>query len=293
MGSYEQKMQFLLIQYPSIFYDICSLSQLFTYQEFSLEYHGSGSGNEVLLCFHGFGQSLHAWDVFLPVLEKKFTVYTFSFFHHGKSIYPKNRIDSNTLKPEELKEIFDAFLKEKNISRFSLMGYSMGAKVSFQLMQFFGERINSITLFAPDGIYRNVWYNFTSKNKLGNILYKRIINDPENLFAVMKILVHFGWLSDKLNRFVRGNLETRINRQQVYDVWMTMRHIDPSAKKSAEVILKNNISCTLIFGKYDKVITPGIGEKFNKMIQKKGKLIFADCGHNLLVSRNSSILENL
>jgi pimeloyl-ACP methyl ester carboxylesterase len=269
------------------------VTALFQYQEFFLEYRCSGSGNETLLCFHGFGQSLHAWDVFLPVLEKKYTVYTFSFFHHGKSVYPKNRVDSNTLKPEELKDIFDAFLKEKNINHFSLMGYSMGAKISFQLLHFYQERIHSITLFAPDGIYRNIWYNFTSKNKLGNSLYKRIINDPENLFAVMKLLVRFHLLSDKLNRFVRGNLDTRIKRQQVYDVWMTMRHIDPPAKKSAEVILKNNIICTLIFGKYDKVITPGIGEKFNAMIENKGKLVYSDCGHNLLVSRNMSIIENL
>lgn len=291
MGSYEQKLNLLLIQYPSIFYEICLLEKLFKYRDFALEYRSTGSGQEILLCFHGFGQSLHAWDVFLPALEKKYTVYTFSFFHHGKSEYPKDRIDQNTLRPEELKEIFDAFFTEKNINRFSLMGYSMGAKISFQLLQFYGESINSITLFAPDGIYRNFWYTFTSKNKLGNILYKRIINDPENLFAVMKLFTHFGWLSDKLNRFVRGNLETREKRQQVYDVWMTMRHIDPSAKKSAETILINNISCTMIFGKYDKVITPGIGEKFNSMIQHKGKLILADTGHNLLVGRNVGLIE--
>lgn len=266
------------------------MSNLFQFKNFSLEYQSYGSGNEILLCFHGFGQDLNAWKPFLSVLEKKYTVYTFSFFHHGKSEYPADRISSNTLRPEELNEIFDAFLKEKNIDRFSLMGYSMGAKISFQLLHFYSERINSITLFAPDGIYRNFWYTFTSKNKMGNILYKRIIKDPTNLFAVMKLFRHFNWINDKLYRFAKGNLETKEKRQLVYDVWMTMRHIDPSAKKSAELILKNNISCTLIFGKYDKVITPGIGEKFNAMIGNKGKLIIAESGHNLLISKNAGLV---
>ncbi len=269
------------------------MSQLFTHQQFSLEYQSSGLGKAILLCFHGFGQSLHAWEPFLPELEKKYTVFTFSFFHHGESVYPKDRIDSNTLRPDELKEIFDAFLKEKNINRFSLMGYSMGAKISFQLLHFYGEKIDSITLLAPDGIYRNFWYTFTSKNKLGNLLYLRIIKDPNNLFSVMKLFRHFNWINDKLYRFAKGNLETKEKRQLVYNVWMTMRHIDPSAKKSAEIILKNNIPCTMIFGKYDKVITPGIGEKFNSMIGNKGKLIIAESGHNLLISKNAKIIENL
>lgn len=266
------------------------MNQLFTHKEFSLEYQSSGSSKEILLCFHGFGQNLHAWDVFLPNLIEKYTVYTFSFFHHGKSEYPKNRIDRNTLRPEELKEIFDAFLKEKNIEKFSLMGYSMGAKISFQLLHFYDNRINAITLLAPDGIYKNFWYNFTSRNRLGNLLYRKIIKDPSNLFAVMKMFRHFNWVNDKLYRFAKGNLDSKKKRQQVYDVWMTLRHIDPSAKKSAEIILKNNIKCKMIFGKYDKVITVSTGETFNKMIQNKGELILADCGHNLLISKNAELI---
>jgi pimeloyl-ACP methyl ester carboxylesterase len=271
--------------------EICQVSQLFIIKHFSLEYQSSGSGKEILLCFHGFGQDLHAWDVFLPNLIEKYTVYAFSFFHHGKSEYPKNRIDSNTLRPEELKEIFDAFLKEKNIENFSLMGYSMGAKISFQLMHFYGERIDSITLLAADGIYKNFWYNFTSKNRLGNLLYHRIIKDPSNLFAVMKMFRHFNWINDKLYRFAKGNLDSRKKRQQVYDVWMTLRHIDPSAKKSAQIILENNIKCKMIFGKYDKVITVSTGEYFNRLLNGKGELILADCGHNLLIAKNAELIK--
>lgn len=263
----------------------------FIHKEFSLEYKTSGSGKQILLCFHGFGQDMNAWDVFLPVLNEKYTIYAFSFFHHGNSVYPKDRIDQNTLRPEELIEIIDAFLKEKSIDRFSLMGYSMGAKISFQLLHYFGNRIDKITLLAPDGIYSNFWYSFTSKNKLGNFLYRRIIKDPENLFGSMKLMRHFHLLNDKLYRFVRGNLETFEKREQVYTVWMTLRHIEPSAKKSAEIILENNIETILIFGKYDKVITSAIGEKFNKMLNGKAKLIIAECGHNLLISKNTSLIS--
>lgn len=266
------------------------MSQLFTYKDFSLEYKTSGNGKDILLCFHGFGQDMYAWDVFLPALNEKHTIYAFSFFHHGNSKYPENRIDQNTLRPEELIEIFDSFLKEKNIERFSLMGYSMGAKISFQLLHNFGKRIDKITLLAPDGIYTNFWYSFTSKNKVGNFLYRRIMNDPENLFGVMKLMRHFNLLNDKLYRFVRGNLETYEKRKQVYTVWMTLRHIEPSAKISAQKILENNIETVLIFGKYDKIITPSIGENFNKMLQNKANLIIADSGHNLLVSRNIDLI---
>jgi hypothetical protein len=46
----------------------------------------------------------------------------------------------------------------------------------------------------------------------------------------------------------------------------------------------------MIFGKYDKVITVSTGEYFNRLLNGEGELILADCGHNLLISKNASLI---
>jgi len=255
-------------------------SFLFHHKEFSLEYIRFGNGPETLLCFHGFARSMNDYLLFRDELEKKYTVYSFNFFHHGKSVYPENRIDKNTLTNGEMKELFSEFFNQKKIERFSLMGYSMGGKISFSLLQHFYERINEIFLMAPDGIKVNFWYSFTSKNRIGNKLYRFLLQKPEPFFRFMRAIKLYRLLSDKLYRFVLNNLESKEKRLLVYNVWLTLRQIEPDAKISAKLINENNIKCYLFFGKYDSVIPPRIGEYFVKMLNEKN-LFVVETGHNL------------
>lgn len=255
-------------------------SQLFHHKEFSLEFIRFGLGSEKLLCFHGFSRSMNDFILFQPELEKKYTIYSFHFFHHGKSIYPKNRIDRNTLTNGEMKEIFSAFFEQEKIDRFSLMGYSMGGKISFSLLHHFPDKINEMYLMAPDGIKVNFWYSFTSKNSVGNSLYRFLLKKPEPFFRFMRALRLYRLLGDKLYRFVLYNLETEERRQLVYNVWLTLRQIEPDAKISAQLINENKIKCYLFFGKFDSVIPPRIGEYFVEMLDEK-HLFVVETGHNL------------
>ena len=254
--------------------------KLFHHKEFSLEYIRFGNGPEILLCFHGFARSMNDYLLFQPELEKKYTIYSFHFFNHGKSVYPENRIDRNTLTNGEMKEIFSGFFEQEKINRFSMMGYSMGGKISFSLLHHFYERINEMYLMAPDGIKVNFWYSFTSKNRIGNMLYRFLLKKPEPFFRFMRAIKLYRLLSDKLYRFVLNNLESEEKRQLVYNVWLTLRQIEPNAKTSAKLINENKIKCYLFFGKYDSVIPPKIGEYFVAMLDEK-HLFVVETGHNL------------
>lgn len=259
--------------------------------ELGLEYISFGAGPKVLLAFHGFGRRAEDVLFFREELEKKYTVYSFNFFHHGKSEYPEQRIHSNTLHPEELCEMFKQFFDEKQISSFSLLGYSMGGKISLQLLHFFPEMVDSIFLLAPDGLKHNFWYDFTSRNKVGTSLYRRLKKKPDRFFSVLKFLQRSGLLKEKLYRFVMGNLDTPQKREMVYKVWMTMRLIRPSISESARLIKKLNIPAYLLFGKHDKVIPLKIGHRFNKKAGTTCLVIGVDCGHNMYTEQTKEKLQ--
>jgi pimeloyl-ACP methyl ester carboxylesterase len=268
-------------------------SGIFHSDQFALPYLQFGTGEHILLAFHGFGRKKEDFLYFEKTLGQKYTVYTFDFFHHGESVYPDDRISKNTLRPEELSAIIEKFTSEKNIQNFSVMGYSMGGKICLQILHSMPERIKEIYLLAPDGIVTNFWYRFTSRNKLGNNLYRKILNNPKPFFSIVKFLYKVRILNEKLGKFVLKNLETKEKRQLVYNVWMTLRSIDPDPKFSANLIVENGIECYLFFGKHDRVVKTATGKWFAKKIKQEKHFYEIDCGHNLFTERTAQTLEKV
>ncbi len=261
-----------------------------SYNNFVLEYMVFGNGTEPLLCFHGFSRKADDYLLFKNAWENKHKIFSFNFFHHGNSVYPLDRVDRNTLTANEWNEIMLHFLVTNKIESFSMAGYSMGGKLCLSMFLHYKERVNKIYLFAPDGIKENFWYKFTSRNVLGNILYRKIMHKPWFFFATLKFLKNIKLLDDKLYRFVISNLESYDKRRLVYCVWMTMRHIRPSLKQVKHILFYTPTEIELYFGKYDKIIPVKLGYKFKNMNPEKIKLQLVECGHNMF---NEKTLEAL
>lgn len=257
------------------------MTEIFTHKEFSLEYLRLGNGPKTMLYFHGFGSNCQEIYAYESEQIKHLTVYSFSFFHHGKSVYPKSKIDKETLTAQDLYDVFNAFLLEKQIERFSLMGFSMGGKICLQLLHGFAGRIDFIILSAPDGVKKNFWYSFTSNNPIGNRIYRHSIRKPGLVLKTASALRGMRILSRKIHDFARLNLETEEKRIHVYNVWMTLRKINPELKKSSELINVNRIRLCLNYGRYDKVITLKTGRRFHAMTKSNSILNVIEKGHNL------------
>ena len=254
---------------------------LLTYAEFGLSYKTFGCGENTLLAFSGFGQEAEVWKVFENTLGKKYTLYAFNHFFHGPGNYPAHRIDKDTLKKEELFALLEQFFREKNITRFSVAGYSMGGRISLTLMEHFKDQIDTAWLFAPDGLKPNFWYSFASKTKLGQGLYKTIIHRPSFFFAVIKILKKIGVLNKKTGDFVLRQMATYEKRLLVYNTWMAYRLIMPDLKRASKNI-EHGIQTHLFLGKYDFIFPP----KMRKRLQVKKNLTthIVETGHNLLAN---------
>lgn len=263
----------------------------FTFKEFTLEYFIFGNGKNNILYFHGYGKTAQEFLEYETELTHDYTVYAFNFFHHGQSRYPEHRIHENTLKAQEFCELMEAFCQEKNIQNFGLIGYSMGGKLSLLLLNRFPERIDFIILNAPDGVKRNFWYRFTSRSKLGNQLYRRIIEKPNGFFAFTRLLKKTKLLHTRLHDFVYARLETKEKRMHVYKVWMTLRLLEPDLKENIRLIQKNNIKLCLNYGKYDKVITPPYGQKFHRKTQPHSTFNLLEKGHNLVYAETGRLMD--
>ena len=122
--------------------------------DFTLPYKSYGSGDELLLCFHGFGRISDDFHRFEKALGQRYTLIAFDFLFHGPhSVSVKKRLPAFT--PAVLSNMVEKLLWEKKKVRCSLMGYSQGGKTVMGLVHKIPHRIHELFVLAPDGMKNN------------------------------------------------------------------------------------------------------------------------------------------
>ncbi len=116
----------------------------------SIHYYegGSSSGTPVLLV-HGLGSRAEDWSNLMPQLKQSgFHVYAIDLLGYGRSARPTNASYSI---PQEA-GIVEAFLKQKQIQKVDLVGWSMGGWVAARVALDEPDRIGRLVLCDAAGI---------------------------------------------------------------------------------------------------------------------------------------------
>jgi pimeloyl-ACP methyl ester carboxylesterase len=261
--------------------------------QLKLEYYTYGTGKKALLAFHGFGRHAKDYKVFESLFGEKYTIYAFNLFHHGDSEYPKNRISKNTFTKYEFKQLFTQFFRENNIEQSAIMGYSLGGKIALMFTEVFAEKVESLWLFAPDGIKKNFWYFIASNTSVGRGVYKYFLENPQLFFSMVNGMHKTRLINDKIKKFAINNMDEKEKRELVYKVWLTFKDTNPNMKLCIQNIKKQDIPVYQFFGKNDKVIKPKLGDWFSKQISQVENYHVLDAGHVLLTTRTVRFIEGL
>jgi len=257
--------------------------QFIEYPPFKLEYLIYGSGHKPVIFFHGFGRTASDAAFFLPLLKEDQVLLSVNLFAHGKSEFPSDRMESSPLTILEWKKLVELLLAPYNSNtKIHLIGYSMGGRVAMMTSLIFPERTDTILLLAPDGFKINNLYRFAVGTAIGKWLYRRLIQNPKPLFFVATILNNAGIINDKLLRFVHVHLDTVEKRWQVHDAWLIYRNFFPDLDQLANRINDKCFRFNMIFGKYDSVIKPELGLRFQKKIYSEKQFHVVETGHRIL-----------
>lgn len=181
-------------------------------------------------------------------------------------------------------ELVQAFMAFHSIDKASLLGYSMGGKVSLSLLELMPAQIERVTLFAPDGIQIHPAYWFASRTWLGQNLYRSVITKPGFLFGLAKAAAATKIISPKLKEIVLFNMSSRAKRQLLHDAWMSYRNFNPDLKRIDELLADSSIPLEAYFGKYDKVITADMAKKMEGLMPN-AKVLLLESGHLNLIKQ--------
>ncbi|MEN9298197.1 MAG: hypothetical protein RLZZ429_510 [Bacteroidota bacterium] len=246
------------------------------YRHSRIHYHRFGSGPSPICCFHGYGEDGSRFKFFEKELGERYTLIAIDLPFHGQTEWKEGLL----LKPEELLEIIQLTLPKE--TKITLMGYSMGGRVCLQLLASFPAFFNKLVLIAPDGLHKNPWQRFSTQTLIGNRIFAFTMQHPGWLFSLMHLAGSLGLFNKSIIRFVHHYLDHADERNILYQRWTTMRMFRPSLKHLKKIIHKHSIPLHLIFGKYDRVIVPIHGYRFQEGMESFISVTELTAGHHLL-----------
>ena len=252
-----------------------------------LAYRRFGSGSEVWIFFHGFGQCHQDMLSFDKLRTSKQSYLFVDLIYHGQSSW---NTSEKALKKEEWKTILLSLLQQESIDTFHLVGYSMGGKFALLSYELLPKRIISLSLLAPDGIKTGLWYSMSNYPSGIHPLFKQVVFRPKRFFTLVDGLKTAGLLQKSLVKFVKTQLETRSKRAQAYLVWKVLGGLHLQLGTIIRQLRQRPITVTLVLGEFDRMVSPKNLERFTAKVPQL-RLLQLPVGHGQLIEATVSYLH--
>ncbi|AZQ64103.1 alpha/beta hydrolase [Flammeovirga pectinis] len=221
-----------------------------------------GDGPKLLICIHGFGDSVNLFRHIAPAWEKEYTIVAFSLPFHGKTKWTPSYYSSRNIK-----SIIDAILVEFKQERFSILGYSMGGKITMYCVQkYFSDKIDRLVLCASDGLKTHILYDVSKLPRWYLESMMLLMRFPKAMFKLVGWIYKRGWLSKFLYDFFMNHFETKEQRRRFFGTATSSRYMQPDLKEVASKINQKKIPVDMYFGERDEVILLDGAIKFSKQL---------------------------
>lgn len=176
---------------------------------------------------------------------------------------------------------------------FTLLAFSMGARLALKLFEHFPDAINRLVLLAPDGLKMNRWYWLATQTVPGNRLFAYTMKNPGWFFRLMHFAAWMKLANSSIYKFTQQHINNPVVRKALFDRWTCMKKFTPSLVLIKKYIMQKKIPVRLLYGAHDRMIMPERGRKFMHGIETYCTLQVIDSGHQVLHEKNAKHIITL
>ncbi|WP_234369074.1 alpha/beta fold hydrolase [Brumimicrobium mesophilum] len=249
-----------------------------SHEDLQLFYEVYGTGNTVILCFHGNGRSAEDFR-FLEKKSRK--IISVHLFLHGHSIFNPSRIDKDLITKEHVEKLLEKiFIKEK-VQDFHWVAYSQGGRFTLSVFPTFAKRVKSMFLIAPDGLNDKNFYSWSQRQWWTRKLFKRWVKKPEELMSISRTLEKGKIIHPKILSFLDYYTSDQEKLEIAFKSWSAFRNLRPSMEEIKSAIDKNAVNFNLIIGEQDQIITLKSASLFLNKLNKPEALKTIPYGHDI------------
>ncbi len=235
-----------------------------------------GKGSKLLIAFHGFGNDAAIFAPIAQLLEEEYTIIAIDLPGHGLS-----RWTDAYFRKKDLMAIVQGIRNDFGVEKFSLLGYSLGGRVCLNIAEQQPNWIENLVLLAADGLEKNYWYQIATRNPIGKVIFKSMMQRPEQWLNRVDFLRKYKIIDESRFKFAKINLTDEKVRHQLSYVWPVTSKLVVNIAAIKWNLNKYKIETHVFMGKHDRIFPPVQGERFVKNL-KTAHLHIMDSGHNLL-----------
>ncbi|HEY1060199.1 MAG TPA: alpha/beta hydrolase [Daejeonella sp.] len=259
-----------------------------------LHYYKYGTGEEHMLCFHGFGMHGKQFRELEPELGNKYTFWGFDLFFHKATKLRDQSLDTvkTGLTKKELAGLILDFCKAQNINRFSVIGYSMGTHYATTIAEELPEMINEYIVAAPSSIKPGNIIRFFSRSKFGNKIIEKISLSKDAMVKLLNMFRRARFIDEEGHGILLKEIETHELRFNLYASLTYLRYLTTDEAKLIYALNNHPIRSIFIFGRRDKSYPLSIGKSFLPLI-KNAEILNLNEGHEMINKGFAKVLGDL
>ncbi len=214
-----------------------------------IHYLRFGTGPELLIALHGFGDRARIFAVLESALASHYTVVAPDWPFHGQTEWP----DASFSKADLL-DIVEKLAEQAGKTRFSILAYSFGGRLAQAMLPELGERLNHLYLLAPDGIETKgmsmatrtpMWLRQALFRALRRpVWFVHLLNWGRRAHLVPPMIHHF--LSNNLTRPERF--------RRTFGCWLALDSFYLGRRKIRAILQATGLKTEIYLGARDEVI---------------------------------------
>jgi pimeloyl-ACP methyl ester carboxylesterase len=247
-----------------------------SYHQSTISYLRFGSGNRCLICFHGFGDRATIWYSLDKKMGEKFTIIAIDLPFHGHTEW-----QSKTMQSIDFEVITNEILKKEGFERFSLTGFSFGARIVQKLLFSHSDLIDNILLFAPDGMGTKGLKNATSFPIWVRRFTHFLLKKPSKIVQLVNWLYQKKLVDKSVQWFFSQNINNQLRRERLFFYWLNLDDFEMPILNFKKKLQETRINTHIFLGRHDDITPLSIGD-FLTAETPNVQLHIVDSNHQIL-----------
>ncbi|MBL7815116.1 MAG: alpha/beta hydrolase [Saprospiraceae bacterium] len=220
-----------------------------SYRQSTVSYLRFGEGEQLLLAFHGFGDRAAMWLGIEEGLAQKFTVIALDLPFHGHTIWHEK-----VFRGRDFEAIVHELTKIEGKERFSLAGFSFGARIVERLLFRFEHRIDHILMFAPDGFGTKWLFEITMIPRPIRRFTKWLLDRPQWFVRILSFFYKYKLINRFIYKFTYNHLGRIERRTRLFTYWLSMDDFVIKPERFKAKLKKSEIQANVFVGKNDDIV---------------------------------------
>jgi pimeloyl-ACP methyl ester carboxylesterase len=209
-----------------------------------------GSGPELLIALHGFSDRARMFAVLEPALSEHYTVVAVDWPFHGQTEW-----NEKTFSKKDLLDILYRIAAENGRDRFSLMGFSFGARLAQAMLPELAGKLNKLYLLSPDGVKTKGMSAASQTPMWVRQLLFILLQKPGWFIGLLNIGRKIGVTPPLIHHFLTNNLNRPERFRRTFGCWLALDSFYLRRHTIQRTLKDSQLPTDVYIGLHDPMLT--------------------------------------